>query len=367
MNTPFKEINREGEDSKGPKPNIRKLVSSATEKAKETASKAQETVVGAIDKNGNGRIDREDFGLGEENLQEAKEKAAELATKAGENLRLGSEAVGKMIADVKLELDRKNLRPVFEEELLCGNEKERAICIVERDKKRSENEVCRGAVGYRTTVKGMELINLYEDCAGQVGITFYPYRSKTLYYSDPYQENFYISIDEYFSYFKKARVDELTRIAQDLGAKRIQVTLKESQKKSGKKEIHGEGTCRVGKFGEKLTMSHDVNSEEHTKVEIAKATSFSGNNVPAEPRVLYFKKERDIADLIQGRMQTTENQVQSQTYRFQYSKSLGINEKEAIQLDTVLKQLKLNGKGKVSVHEKVQSESRTELEYSIEF
>ena len=78
------------------------------------------------------------------NLQEAKEKAAELATKAGENLRLGSEAVGKMIADAKLELDRKNLRPVFEEELLCGNEKERAICIVERDKKRSENEVCRG-------------------------------------------------------------------------------------------------------------------------------------------------------------------------------------------------------------------------------
>ncbi len=76
-------------------------------------------------------------------------------------------------------------------------------------------------------------------------------------------------------------------------------------------------------------MSHDVNSEEHTKVEIAKATSFSGNNVPAEPRVLYFKKERDIADLIQGRMQTTENQVQSQTYRFQYSKSLGINEKRS--------------------------------------
>ncbi len=53
------------------------------------------------------------------------------------------------------------------------------------------------------TVKGMEILNIYEDSAQQLGMKFYPNISKTIYYANPYQNNVYICLDEYFDYIKK--------------------------------------------------------------------------------------------------------------------------------------------------------------------
>ncbi len=86
---------------------------------------------------GNGNKEYHDRGRGGTGLP---------AGKAGENLRLGSEAVGKMIADAKLELDRKNLRPVFEEELLCGNEK-REQFVLSKGTRKEVKMRCAGGSG----------------------------------------------------------------------------------------------------------------------------------------------------------------------------------------------------------------------------
>ena len=47
---------------------------------------------------------------------------------------------------------------------------------------------------------------------------------------DPYKPGVYVSLDSYFTYLKKNRVNELELIAQDLGAKSFRVTFKEHQK-----------------------------------------------------------------------------------------------------------------------------------------
>ena len=64
-----------------------------------------------------GKIDAEDFGLTKENLKEASDTVKGAAIAAGQNLKLGGAALGKALADTRLELDRKNLRPVFLEDL----------------------------------------------------------------------------------------------------------------------------------------------------------------------------------------------------------------------------------------------------------
>lgn len=65
--------------------------------AKGVTGKVQKAIVNAVDKNGNGKLDREDFSLDEENLQAAKEKAKKIAVTTGQNVKIVSESLGRAI------------------------------------------------------------------------------------------------------------------------------------------------------------------------------------------------------------------------------------------------------------------------------
>lgn len=344
---------------------IGKAVAGASAMVKDTAAKTQKTILSVVDKNGNGKIDRDDFGLGDEELQEAKEKAKKLASAAEQSIRTGGDRLGKALSDAKLEMDRKNLRPVFAEELRSGEshpvQNPKMVYIVGRDKRRRESEACSGSVGYRAAVKGMDVLHLYVDCAQQLGLVFHPDLSETVYYADPCQPNVYISLDEYFDFLKKARVNELELIAQELGAKRVQITFKERRKTIAAKKARAEGSA--AKSG--VSGSFDQSGSDFSSIEIAADIKFSGHTVPVVPRLVYFKNESDMEKLIQMRTGSSENKIESKTYKFQCSRSSGITEKEAAQIDAVLGQMKCSGTASVS--SETQRESRTELEYRIEF
>lgn len=131
--------------------------------------------------------------------------------------------MGKAFAEARLELDLKTLKPVFADTLPFTAKDSQAdaaqpsiLSIVARDKKRSESEVCRGAVGYYQSAKGYELLNLYEDYALQSALVFYPAAAKGVFLADPYQTGVYIALDEYFDFIRKALVNELEVVAQDL-------------------------------------------------------------------------------------------------------------------------------------------------------
>lgn len=349
--------------------NVGKIVANA----KDIAIKANVALVNNVDKNNNGKIDAEDLGLAGENFQDAKNKVKIFAAMAGQGVKAGGDVISQAINDSKIDKDRKHLRPVFKEELLMvasnvssvsGFHKTRnpsMICIVERDKKRSNNEACFGAIGYRTTVKNMDMLNIYEDCAPQLGLWFYPNITKTIYYADPYQNNFYICLDEYFDYLKKARVNELEMVAQDLGAKKVQITFKEHKKNFVTKNVHADG--KVDRI--KVSGSFEKSDNEYSNVEIAADLKFSGHDTPIEPKLVYFKNESDIEKLIHMRVGSSMNKIESKIYSFQCNKSSGIKEKEAVQIDAILNQLKCGGTASIS--SEAQRESRTDLEYRIEF
>lgn len=340
-----------------------------SDKAKNLAIKAQDTLVNAVDKNGNGKIDAEDFGLTKENIQTVGLKIKNGAIAAQEELKKGQTLVGKAVADAKTEMEKNALRPVFPEDMHWISadidsvkvQIPRLLNIVPRDKKHEESILCAGSVGYWNTVKGVEILNLYEDKAPDFGLEFFPNLSQKLYLADPCKFGLYVALGEYFEHLKKARVSELELIAQSLGAKHFEVIFKEHRQTKAKKEIHAEAKC-AAKHGE---VSRTDASADIYHTDIAADVTFCGNDQPKMPELTYFKNESAIESLIQMRINDKENKIQAKTYHFQCSSTTGITEKEAAKLDAMLAQIKHIGKFGVS--QEVQRENRTELEYKIEF
>ncbi len=326
------------------------------------ASKTQESIAHAVDKNGDGKFDRSDIGLSDENLQAAKEKANKLVAAAGDGIKNKSEMWNKAIADSKLDKEWKTLRPVFINELTPIEEIPNMVRIVAHDRKRDESAICDGSVGYWEVVKGVDTLCVYEDCAVQLGICFHPSITLGIFYAEPYQEHFFVSLDEYFNYLKKARVNELETIAQKLGAKRVQITFKEQAKNAVKRNMQANANA-LNKVSASGTFSQADN--EYAGIEIAADLVFSGHDHPEVPELVYFKHETDIEKLIEMRTSNGENRIQSKTYKLQCSKSIGIKASEAAKIDAVAGHLKCGASQSFS--SEVQRENRTELEYKIEF
>lgn len=362
------DIEKDQSQSREKAPNIfGKTLGNLGTKAKETMNKAQEAVARTVDRNGDGKIDAEDFGLTKENLKEASDTVKGAAIAAGQNLKLGGAALGKALADTRLEFDRKNLRPVFLEDLPFPDMGASFIAppamlsIVARDKKRSDNEACIGSVGYQTPTKGFDLLNLYEECASRMRLIFYPTLSQGIYLADPYREGCYIALEEYFNYLRKSMVNELQLIAQDLGASHIHIAFREHKKDS----VDHKGRAKVKVYQADADESLSVSSKELSHLEIAADVQFTGHDHPTAPELIYFKNEDDILKLIRMRMDSNGNNIRSKTYRFQCDRLFGSSSSGTAKINATLSAIKYAAAGEFA--QKIQRESRTELEYTIEF
>lgn len=335
---------------------------------------AKDVVVKAADRNGDGRIGRDDFGLGKEQLLAKREKAKDAAASAGNMVKKTGSRVEIAIEEKKTAWTVKALRPVFPQDIrsnisvVISEEASHPtvipelIRIVERDKERHNQEVCEGSIGYLTTAKDIDILNVYKDCAAEIGIYFSPVITTTFYYMDPFKKDYYVSLDDYFSYVKKEQVSELERVAMNLGAKKVKITYKEQKKSEVKQDV---------RIGIKLPRSgggsgtHEQSKNELSTIEIAADVTLEGHNEPKVPELIYFKNDSDIENLIKMQTGREGRQLKSKTYVFQCSKFSGMTEKTAAKIDSALRQLKCSGSA--SLTGRAHQESRTYLEYFIEF
>ncbi len=284
-------------------------------------------------------------------------------TTVSDNVKESSEQFGKHIDKVKFENDRKKLCPIFEDELFSEEyQLPPMIRIVDYDKRR-DNKACEGAVGFETNTKDMKALNIYVEHVDRLGLTFYPRTTDSVYYVDPCDSHLYINLEDYFSYLKKARVDELETIAQTLGAKHVKISLKEQSKSSSTRSRNlSMGLKRKMSMG----VSADECSNEMCDIEIAAEVDFKGRDTPAEPRLVYFKNESDINALVKMRLNPdNQNMLLSKTYSFKYSNSSGIQVKQAVKIEEALSQM--NCKIGASISNEALNESRIMLEYNIVF
>lgn len=322
----------------------------AGKNAADIFEKAKIVAVNAVDQNSDGKIGKDDFSAIRESVRTA--------------VKNSSEKIAEKQELAKKEKELKELRPFFDEDIEePGFSLPKLIRIAEKDAKHAESDVCVNAVGHMSGDKDMDIITIYPDKVDLFDLKFYPDMDAELYYVDPNDRDFYISLDDYFYYLKVARIGELQRIAQDLGATHFRVVYKE-QKKSfsgndAKANLEGKFP---GKQGGNVAIEHHVGEEGFSKIEVAAEMVCVGHE-PVLPQLSYFKKEPQIQNLIELRM--SNNELKHQTYTLNLSNSTGIKIKDAAKIDAAIKALKL--KGNATVTSEAQSEARRIFEYEIDF
>lgn len=325
---------------------LEELVAGAGKNAKNLLNSA----VQAIDQNDDGKINFAD--------------ATVLAGAMGDAVRKGALTAKENAGEAVKALTLKTLRPIFPDSLSDADFlMPKFIRIVERDKK-FVGGVCQGSIGYESDQKGLYIVNIFQDSIDAFGLLFYPDRGCEFYYVDPSDRDRYIALDEYFGYLKIARINELKKIAQDLGAKHFKVTYREEQAlfTQGKVNVHAKANVKVAGAGT-VDGGHGFNQKKYAVVDVAAEMIFPGH-APIRPQLKYLQRDPSIQTLIAMRMDENAPLLHEK-YMLKMSNSSGIKENDAVKIDSALKALKFAGNA--TVVSEVKNESRRYLEYDIEF
>ncbi len=323
------------------------FVSGVGKNAKDLLEKSRNMAVHAADQNDDGKLDLKDVSL--------------IAESVGNTMKKGTQVVRKTAEEKARMLELKTLQPIFAESL---NDADfyipKFIRIVERDKKRAESDVCKGSIGYVSDQKGLHIVNVFRDSIDAFGLTFYPDCDSEFYYVDPSDRNGYIALNDYFSHLKLVRINELQKLAQDLGAKYFKVTYKEEKISLSEKKVNAKADAKTVASGE---VDYSYTDKKFSTVEVAAEMKFPGHG-PVRPQLKYLVNDESIKTLISMRMDE-KAPLLHQKFMLKLSNSSGLKESEAIKIDAVLRGMKCSGN--TSVVSEVQNESRRYLEYEIEF
>lgn len=315
-------------------------------KAVDVLKKTKQKVVKTLDQDNDNKLSIKDASIFATNIEGSAKKARK---------------------NIKKNIDKKNfikqkreLQPISNKDLSSPDFKlSKMIRITEIDKKRANSVACKGSVGYYSNLGQTKLVNIYFENADLLGVSFYPDKTHEIYYIDPVDKNKYIASDVYFNYLKDIRVNELQKIAQDLGATHFKVTYKGYNSASSNKDIKGK--AKVTKVS--AEVEHESGKTDVFVVDIAAEAKFPAHD-PVAPKLKYLKKEPCIQTLIAMRMDST-GPIEHQKYTLNLSNTSGISAKDAIKLDSKLKELKASGN--VSFTSIVNNEAKSVFEYEVDF
>ncbi|MDD5856691.1 MAG: hypothetical protein PUE19_00570 [bacterium] len=315
--------------------------------AGKTAKNLLDNAIQAVDQNDDGKLDLADVSAIAESMGNTVKKSAQaMKESAGEKARL---------------LEIKSLRPIFPDSLDSVDFlMPKFIRIVDRDKKHAESEVCQGSIGYHSEQKGLHIVNIFRDSIDAFGLMFFPDCDCEFYYIDPSDRDKYIALDEYFSYLKIVRVNELKKIAQDLGAKHFKVTYKEEQTSCSEKKIKAHINTIPSTIAE---AERESSQKKYTTIDVAAEMSFPGHS-PIKPQLKYLQRDPSIQTLIAMRMDENAPLLHEK-FMLKMSNSCGMKESEAVKIDAILKGLKCSDSA--SIANEAKNESRRYFEYDIEF
>ena len=327
--------------------NFKSTIKNAGKNTTEFLDKAKDAVVRSADQNDDGKFNKEDVSV--------------IAESVGRSVKNSAQAL-KESAEVKArELELKKLQPIFAETIASVDfALPKFIRVTERDKKYANSEVCQGSIGYYSDHKDLKIVNIFSDSLSFFSLSFYPDSECDFYYIDPSDINRYISINEYFSYLKVERINELQILAQSLGAKHFKVTYKEEVSSVSKNNIKGKMNA-TKKLNSDIEHRHF--EEKYSNVEIAAESSYPGHD-PVLPELKYMQRDPSIKTLIEMRMDKT-SPLSHQKFMLKMSNSSGIKESDAVKIDAVLKGFKIGAN--TNIANEAKNESNRYLEYEIEF
>lgn len=302
-----------------------------------------------------------------EKVAEAADKAKEFAVDAKEGADQALKKAGIWIktqkesdAKRKYNFDKETLLPIFDNEIPNDYDIYPVVNVVDSDEKRSKSEACKGSIGFKTEAKDVNVLNIYTSQTKLFPIVLGTNPKEGVYYANPYIPGEYIESSQYAIYLKEERVRELVNVADSLGAKKVRVTFATKNSKEKDQKIKGE--LKAGKS--KARIEAEQRLRESLKLTIEKSETYMGHDHPVRPKLVYYKDDKNICELIEKRINGN-NQILKHEYSIAYATSSSAKIKEAAKVDSALKVLKLGASESLSVCTGVESE--IVLNYEIEF
>lgn len=290
-------------------------------------------------------------------------KAEEIADAVEESAnQLGTQIIAKKNA-----MDRERCNPIFIDEIESEDFQFPCLIHVVDQDKRTKISVCEGAVGFKDTVKGMNVLTLLREEISRISEErmpiFQPDNNSVFYYRHPVFTDKYLELDSYFDTIQAAKVGELREIASKLGAKKVIVTFREKKEivtiKKVKAKIKGEETetFQAGAEG-----TYTAASQTKSSVRIGLNAEFAGRMFPERPILQYYKGDEVIEKLINTRMDR-KNRMKTETMTLEQTKSIGISDAEAANIDAALTHF--HYKGRLSISKEVKSRTNMVWEYTV--
>ena len=314
--------------------------------AARAAGNVKNAAVKAIDRNGDGKLDKEDIAEFKARMDEKKEKS-----------RIERE-------QNRLERELKNLQPIFEEDITSPEfVLPKLLRLAEIDEAHAKSEVCKNSIGFKAkSSNDVRVLTIYPWKRDIFGLKFYPNQDCEIYYVDPFDRDSYIALDEYFKFPRLKKVNELQLIAQALGAKHFKVTFVEQIKEDDIKKSDISAKISKGDNNISAESSHESMSRTFHKVTVAAEMECLGHE-PVEPKLVYLKGDPGIERMIQARL--SKNSLVHEKVTIELMSFSGIKESDAAKIDNAL--YWLNFSAKRTLKQEAQTEARTTMEYEIDY
>ena len=244
-----------------------------------------------------------------ENLKKATNAVGKAGTTVGKAAEKSAGAIKnttvEVMAKVKeesIKTKQRKLNPLFPEEYCSTTFHIPNLVVIVDDAVRRDETLCEGAVGWRNTVKDVEVLYLYDEFVPESGLSFVPAPyCDIVYYVNPHDRTNFIQVESLFDWAQKEKLGELANIASCLGAKRYSVQMFDESKKKSTAHFRNKSDANVlfVKAGdeEELTV-HTVStsrSKSLANVEFAEARE------PVPPELRWFKNDKTICEIISQR------------------------------------------------------------------
>ena len=266
-------------------------------------------------------------------------------------------------ANQKAQLKKYN--PLFWEdytdpEFDCPN-----LVVIADDVERKDIEVCQGAIGWRSTENGVEVLHLYDTMVDSSGLTFIPAPvCDAAYYINSHQKNTFINIEELYETVQQQKLAELSRVAYCLGARYYSIEIVEEEKATTKQIGKGGTTAKAKKAKAEISAE---SSDQTVVKNIRKAfrqEEFTKTRTPVVPALNWYKEDHNILGLIDA-VCNGDGSMKKSDIQLECSKTAVMAKAMAGKIDVAVKKM---GAGlSASLKEEAESEYASKIIFHLEF
>ena len=260
----------------------------------------------------------------------------------------------------------KKYNPLFPEDYCDKSFTLPNIIVIVDDAVRRDIDVCSGAIGWRDSETGAEILYLYDEAVPDSGLQFIPAATcDAIYHVDNFDHHHFIRSDCIFSRAQEEQLAELKHIACCLGAKRYSIHMSEEFAQTQEKKSHIELKESIRLFKATEKSENSTPSATVTKLHALSSAELEGNNVPQKPELKWFAHNRAIKGLIEMRC-SGNNAIKSETLEFSCSAYSALSQSAARAMDCTI--AAFNGvKVTHFLENQVTREHHSTLVYHVEF